>query len=158
MGGTFFLLTGVVDDEASLISIDLPGDLTSGPYGGGYPDWKIPLYKSFARARQKIYLIKGDSHDLNTFRIVKKILNDKKIDLLFIDGDHTYYGVKKDFEIYSPSVRKNEIIALHDIVTHQSENWSEVDKFWNEIKEDFKYMEIVRGKHQVSNGIGILFV
>jgi len=53
-GGTFFLFTRVAESNAILITIDLPG----GPFGGGYPEWKIPLFKSFARGDQKIYLIR----------------------------------------------------------------------------------------------------
>jgi len=31
---------------------------------------------------------------------IKAILRDKKVDFLFIDADHSYEGVKKDFEMY----------------------------------------------------------
>jgi predicted O-methyltransferase YrrM len=40
----------------------------------------------------------------------------KRLDFLFIDGDHTYEGVKQDFEMYTPLVRKGGLVAMHDIV------------------------------------------
>lgn len=42
------------------------------------------------------------------------VLQDIKIDLLFIDGDHSYEGVKLDFELYSRIISPNGIIILHD--------------------------------------------
>lgn len=42
------------------------------------------------------------------------VLQDIKIDLLFIDGDHSYEGVKKDFDLYSSILSDNGIIILHD--------------------------------------------
>lgn len=42
------------------------------------------------------------------------IPQDIKIDVLFIDGDHTYDGVKKDFDLYSTILSKNGIIIIHD--------------------------------------------
>ena len=42
------------------------------------------------------------------------IRQDIKIDLLFIDGDHSYEGVKKDFELYSTILSDNGIIIIHD--------------------------------------------
>ncbi|MDD4735470.1 MAG: class I SAM-dependent methyltransferase [Kiritimatiellae bacterium] len=38
-----------------------------------------------------------------------------KIDLLFIDGDHSVDGVISDFNTYSPQVRRGGYIVLHDI-------------------------------------------
>jgi hypothetical protein len=37
-----------------------------------------------------------------------------KIDVLFIDGDHSYEGVKQDFELYSNILSDNGIIIIHD--------------------------------------------
>lgn len=42
------------------------------------------------------------------------IRQDIKIDLLFIDGDHSYDGVKKDFDLYSQILSDNGIIIIHD--------------------------------------------
>jgi hypothetical protein len=42
------------------------------------------------------------------------VRQDIKIDLLFIDGDHSYKGVKKDFELYSTILSDNGIIIIHD--------------------------------------------
>jgi len=42
------------------------------------------------------------------------IRQDIKIDLLFIDGDHSYEGVKEDFDLYSTILSPKGIIILHD--------------------------------------------
>ena len=100
-GGTLFLFTRVADPNATIISVDLAG----GRFGGGYPKWRIPLYGSFTRDKQRLHLIRADSHDINTYKEILRVLGDCKVDLLFIDGDHRYEGVKTDFNIYSPLVK-----------------------------------------------------
>ncbi len=42
-----------------------------------------------------------------------------KFDLIFIDGDHTFDGVKHDFEKFLPFVKDKGIILFHDF--HQEE-------------------------------------
>jgi predicted O-methyltransferase YrrM len=153
-GGTLFLFSRIANYDATIISVDLPG----GMFGGGYPKWKIPLYKSFAIKNQRIYLIRADSHNPKTLNKVKEILKEGKLDFLFIDGDHTYEGVKKDFEMYSPLVRNGGIIAFHDIVPGPPEIVGGVPNFWNEIKQKFRYLEIVKNWNQGGYGIGILYV
>jgi len=111
-GGTLFLWCRLSAEDASIISVDLPGGL----FGGGYPRWRAVLYRYFKKPGQRLYLIRGNSHDLRTLEKVKRILGNGKLDFLFIDGDHTYEGVKKDFEMYGPLVRSGGIIAFHDIV------------------------------------------
>jgi predicted O-methyltransferase YrrM len=154
-GGNLFLLSQVADKDAHLISLDLP----FGNFGGGYRFWKIPLYKSFAKKGQKITLVRKDSHNEKTLQEIKEILGDKKIDFLFIDGDHTYEGVKKDFEWYSPLVKEGGVIAFHDIVPtpdHFGNLYCEVYKFWDEIKKNYKHKEFVEDWDQKWAGIGLL--
>ena len=42
------------------------------------------------------------------------IREDIQIDFLFIDGDHSYEGVKKDFDLYSNIITPKGMIVIHD--------------------------------------------
>ena len=155
-GGTLFLLSRVASRSATMISVDLPG----GRFGGGYPAWRTPLYRSFAVPGQKMSLLRADSHKRDTLEQVKAILNGREVDFLFIDGDHTYEGVKADFEMYSPLVRQEGLIAFNDIVAGESENVGGVPQFWGEVRSccPDKAREIVRDRGQGGFGIGLLHV
>lgn len=153
-GGSLFMLSQVIEDDAVLISVDLP----NGQFGGGYPENRISLYNSFAKASQKIELIRKDSHSLESLKSVKMILKNKNLDFLFIDGDHSYEGVKKDFELYAPLVKKNGLIAFHDIVPGSIENVGGVPIFWKELKERYKHEEIVSDWNQGGYGIGVIYI
>jgi len=91
-----------------------------------------------------LYLIRGDSHDSRTLERVKKILGGEELDFLFIDGDHTYEGVRRDFEMYSPLVRRGGVVAFHDVVPGSPEYVGGVPRFWNEIKSKYNYLEVVK--------------
>lgn len=41
---------------------------------------------------------------------------ERSIDLLFIDGDHSYEGVKKDWDLFSPHVSKFGVVLFHDTI------------------------------------------
>lgn len=45
------------------------------------------------------------------------VRQDIKIDVLFIDGDHSYEGIKKDFELYSTILNEHGVIICHDTDT-----------------------------------------
>jgi len=153
-GGTLFCFCKLAREDATIISVDLP----EGPFGGGYPEWKIPIYQAFTKGNQKLFLLRKDSHAQETLEEVKKILDNNQLDFLFIDGDHTYEGVKKDFEMYSPLVRKGGIIAFHDIVYHFEASYEvQVDKLWENIKSLFKTKELVFNPKQGWAGIGVMF-
>jgi cephalosporin hydroxylase len=153
MGGTLFLLCRVASKDATIISIDLPG----ARFGYGYYWWRIPLYKTFRLPKQKLHLIRADSHSKATLERVRQILNGRKVDFLLIDGDHSYEGVKKDFEMFNPLVKKGGTIAFHDIVTIPSALHCEANKFWDELKQGgYKYIEIVSDWKQGMCGIGLL--
>lgn len=38
------------------------------------------------------------------------------IDMLFIDGDHSYEGVKEDWRLFSPHVRRFGVVVFHDTI------------------------------------------
>ena len=151
-GGTLFLLAKVSSPDALMISMDLP----AGRLDVGYSELKAPFYKSFATNRQKIYLIRGDSHASDTFIMVEKILCGNMLDFLLIDGDHTYEGVRKDFELYSRLVKKRGMVAFHDIVPGPPENVGGVPRFWSEVKHGFRYVELVKDWEQGVCGLGVL--
>jgi len=153
-GGTLFLFSKVCPPDTTLISIDLP----EGPFGGDFfPDSKIPFYKSFATQQQKIHIIRADSHNSETLDEIKVLLNGKKIDFLFIDGNHRYESVKKDFELYGEFLSDDGIIALHDISSGPEKNVGEVPKFWKEIKSKHESLEILDNYNTLGYGIGLLF-
>jgi len=154
-GGTLFLFSNIADEEATLISVDLYQTVE-----------KRILFRYIKKGKQKIFLIQGDSHKIEILRKIKGILKGRNVDFLFIDGDHSYEGVKKDFEMYSLLVRKGGIIAFHDIVPDyytkygiKTSSWAgEVYKFWNEIKGKYEHLEIIKDRNQDGYGIGVLFV
>lgn len=63
--------------------------------------------KSIALYRKRIKLITAFSWEA---------VNDipDNIDFIFIDGDHSYEGIKKDWELYTLKLKKGGIIAMHD--------------------------------------------
>jgi cephalosporin hydroxylase len=153
-GGTFFLFARIAASDATLISVDLP----CGPFGGGYSELKIPYYESFAFPGQKILLLRMDSHKEATLHEISRILDGHLLDFLFIDGDHTYEGVRKDFEMYSKLLKPAGIIAFHNVCPPPPETGCEVNRFWREIKDGYKHIEIVKDRRQGWAGIGVLYV
>jgi cephalosporin hydroxylase len=153
-GGTLFLLTWAASPSASIISLDLP----PGFFSGGYPKQKSLLYRSFARNKQNVCLIRADSHNPSTIEAVREATNGQEIDVLFIDGDHSYEGVKKDFEMYSPLVKKGGIIAFHDISPGPNAKVGGVPVLWNEIEHRYRSLRIAKDCGEEGFGIGVLFV
>jgi predicted O-methyltransferase YrrM len=97
---------------------------------------------------------------LNTLKKVEKLLDGRRVDYLFIDGDHTYEGVKMDYEMYSRLVRPGGIIAFHDIVEHPRHLNVGVPRFWRELKRHLppdRYVEIVKDWKQGWAGIGLIY-
>jgi len=153
-GGTLFLFSQIASCDGQVLSIDLPG----GKFGGGYAEKKIKLYHTFAKDNQKIILLRKNAHEINTLNEVKSILSGQKLDFLFIDGDHTYEGVKMDFEMYSPLVRRGGIVGFHDIAEQTIKNECEVNKFWNEIKRNYKYREFIYDLSTTKYGVGLIYI
>jgi hypothetical protein len=61
--------------------------------------------------------IKGSSHSEETKEMLLTQLSE--IDVLFIDGDHSVNGVKKDFEIYEKFVKLGGYVVFDDYNDHR---------------------------------------
>ncbi len=141
---------------SQVISVDLPG----GIHGGGYHPLRQKLYNGFTHGRQgvRLDLFQEDSHCPNTRCKVENALDGQKLDVLFIDGDHSYKGVKTDFELWSPLVRSGGLVIFHDIVPHTQVADCEVDRLWGELKLRYAHKEFIHESAQGWAGIGVLIL
>ena len=156
-GGTLCLWSQCSPNLEHLISIDLPG----GIHGGGYANAREKLYRLFVSNRPNCHLdlLRSDSQQTSTREQVLKLLNQRPIDFLFIDGDHRYAGVKKDYELYAGLVRPGGLIAFHDIRLNRYDSTIEVARLWEEIKiSQPQTREIVHEPYTGRYGIGIVTI
>jgi predicted O-methyltransferase YrrM len=121
-GGTLWLWAQIA--TGLVVSVDLQ----NGPALGELP---TPVTR-----------IEGDSHAPRTLDAVRDALAgwgsiSPSVDLLFIDGDHSYEGVRRDAAWYMGLVRTGGVVAFHDIVRHDDPAASEVERFWTEFKATF---------------------
>ncbi|HMI67237.1 MAG TPA: CmcI family methyltransferase [Cyclobacteriaceae bacterium] len=150
-GGTNLLLASSLPSIKTVIGIDL------------YVKNKSKI--RFFLNGKETHFINSSSYAANTIEQVKKILNGKRVDILFIDGDHRYEGVKKDFELYRTLVSDGGVICFHDIIpdylarrNEYTGMWAgDVPKYWEEIKKSGSFTEIVESYDQDGQGIGVLF-
>jgi predicted O-methyltransferase YrrM len=153
--GTTFLLAQAAASDATIIALDLAFD----------PSRKAAL-QTFALPDQRLLCLEADSHRPETARFVAAQLEGRSLDVLYLDGDHSYDGVKRDFELYRDLVSPNGMIVFHDIVAdyktrfgiETTSDTGGVPRFWQEIKVSWKRVEeIVEDYEQDGYGIGILY-
>lgn len=87
-----------------------------------------------------------------TFDDACRYFADASIELLHIDGLHTYEAVQHDFETWAPKLAPDAFVVFHD--TNVREREFGVWKFWRELQERFPCN--VEFAH--CNGLGVLWL
>lgn len=147
-GGLFYVLTHVTEPEGKKISLDRPQSHFC-TFGWSIEERNVRL-KSWG---DNIHLIEGDSRSPSSERKVVEVLEGELLDLLFIDGDHSYNGCASDFLIYGKYVKEGGYICFHDIsnTDHHKKLRCEVFYLWGLLMGLKR--EIVHNSEQY--GIGI---
>ncbi len=129
-GGTtaMFLAAG-----AKVVTIDMP----NGPWGG-VGENSAQQRDDLLRAQYPgaYFPIWGDSHSPMTKITVMKEVPLESADLLFIDGDHSYLGVREDYLMYYALVRRTGVVAFHDIndTPFHRDRGVVVSDFWKQLE------------------------
>ena len=87
----------------------------------------------------------------STFDEAAKYFEDSSVDILHIDGLHTYEAVTHDFETWLPKTKEESVILFHDINVREREFG--VWLLWQKLQKDTRYtsLEVPNG-----HGLGIL--
>lgn len=153
-GGTFYIWNKLNEiTNGKNISVDLPNGIHGGIVLNDVEKRNLFFQERFKNS----YFVIGNSHEKQTNNQVFNILNGDRIDFLFIDGDHTYAGIKNDFFDYVKLCKPKSYVAFHDIIIsdHHHSRDVYVGEFWNEIKNDYIHWEFVETENDWA-GIGLL--
>jgi GT2 family glycosyltransferase len=117
------------------------GDEHAGLYGedayGEFAAFHDRRYSAFSRMIR------------STFDEALHHFEDGSIDLLHIDGLHTYEAVRHDYEAWLPKLAANAVVLLHDINVRERDFG--VFRLWNEITAGRLHFDFLHG-----HGLGVL--
>ena len=120
-------------------------DTWEGDKQAGY--YKESVYEQVTN-HQELYHKKRCRLIRSTFDEASNYFENKSIDLLHIDGLHTYDAVKHDYDVWVKKVMKNGTILFHDCNVRERDFG--VWKLWNELKENHSISTL-----ELPNGHGL---
>ena len=120
-----------------------------GEHWGGVGFWKkCKPEKYFSKFGLEKYI---ELHVMKSENFAKRYPK-TRYGFVHIDGDHSYGGVKLDFELFWPRVKKNGFLAIHDIGSPDKDgNIYGTRKFWKEIRKIYSVIQFPEDP-----GVGII--
>jgi len=112
---------------------------------------------NYMTASETYEYIGGDSHLPTMEQYFKKY----DWDFVFIDGDHSYEGVKADFYNVLPFLKKGTPVAFHDTVISEFHHTHGcfVGEFWRDLQVEYKATRFAEFKTNPDwAGIGIVWI
>jgi predicted O-methyltransferase YrrM len=146
-GGVTLLLAWASTSTASLLSLEIRT----------HKALRRALFRSLRKRGQRVAVWQADSQLEETRAAVSRFFDNRPLDLLFIDGDHSFEGVRRDYELYEPLVRSGGLIAFHDIVDGPESSVGGVPRLWREFQSaPVETHELVESWTQRGYGIGVI--
>lgn len=147
LGCSLFSFAQAVQDGKLNTQLDAIDTWQGDKHAGDYDELifsRVNEIKNACYSNIKINFIR------KTFDHASREYPDNSVDLLHVDGLHTYKIVKHDYETWFSKVKYNGIILLHDVAVKK---WGfGVHKLFDEIQKDFKTI-----KFDHSYGLGVIF-
>ncbi len=145
-GTSFFSFCQAVKDHdlpTECIAVDTwEGDDDTGPYNND-------VYETVEKISEQFFTDVNIRLLKEYFNRARKYIDDESINILHIDGLHTYEALKSDFETWLPKLSDNGVVLFHDIA--DSCGYGSMN-YWKEISAVFPSFSF-----QHSWGLGILF-
>jgi hypothetical protein len=142
----FCQAVAALDTSTRCYAVDTwQGDEHTGPYGDevlrSLRTIHDPLYGSFSTLMPM------------TFDDAASRFENGSIDLLHIDGCHTYDAVRHDFETWRPRLSNRGVVLFHDTVERNDEHQFGVWRLWDEISRCYPSFNFTH-----EHGLGIVAV
>lgn len=144
-GTSFFAFCQAVKDTGlatEVWAVDTwEGDDNTGRYG---PE----VFERFTSVRRDHFPMLDARVSKTTFDEARREFDAASVDLLHIDGCHSYEAVRHDFETWKDAVADSGVVLFHDTAVREFG----VHRFWEELKSRFAWAEF-----EHSYGLGVLF-
>jgi cephalosporin hydroxylase len=99
---------------------------------------KVDIYKS--------RFIHNKSYEPSSIYKLAKLLDGKKVDMLFIDGFHSYEAILTDFLIYKNFLKPDGYLVFHDYLWPHKDY--ELKKFIDSLETEYNLHKILHSKEQ----------
>lgn len=150
-GGSSYFWSRLAGPDGKVVTVDIE------PEAKQYVD-------VYNRPPSNLTCVTGSSFADATVQQVRSIMGEGPVNLLYIDGDHTYDGVKRDFETYRQFCGPDTLVVFHDVqpdAAHRggaetASKSGEVFEFWHELRGQYESREIIAERDQDGFGLGVL--